>query len=100
WLEADGFGGFASGTVGTERTRRYHALLLAATRAPGGRVVLVNGAEAWLDGILANRLPKIGRVNLAHHLTEKGGVQAEYVVSRLDDGTFYMISTPRAERWN
>jgi len=49
WLEADGFGGFASGTVGTERTRRYHALLLAATRAPGGRVVLVNGVEAWLE---------------------------------------------------
>ena len=49
WLEADGFGGFASGTVGTTRTRRYHALLLSATRAPGGRVVLVNGVEAWLE---------------------------------------------------
>jgi predicted glycogen debranching enzyme len=49
WLEADGFGGFASGTVGTVRTRRYHALLLAATRPPGGRVVLVNGIEAWLE---------------------------------------------------
>ncbi|MFM0341305.1 amylo-alpha-1,6-glucosidase [Paraburkholderia fungorum] len=49
WLEADGFGGFASGTVGTLRTRRYHALLLTATRAPGGRTVLVNGVEAWLE---------------------------------------------------
>ncbi|MEC5404078.1 amylo-alpha-1,6-glucosidase [Paraburkholderia sp. MPAMCS5] len=49
WLEADGFGGFASGTVGTLRTRRYHALLLTATHAPGGRVVLVNGVEAWLE---------------------------------------------------
>jgi predicted glycogen debranching enzyme len=49
WLEADGFGGFASGTVGMSRTRRYHALLLSATRAPGGRVVLVNGVEAWLE---------------------------------------------------
>src|SRR5690606_30094543 len=58
------------------------------------------GAEAWLDGILANRLPKAGRVNLSHHLTPKGGVQAAYVVARLDDGSFYMISTPRAERWN
>jgi glycogen debranching enzyme len=27
WLEADGLGGFASGTVSGERTRRYHALL-------------------------------------------------------------------------
>jgi predicted glycogen debranching enzyme len=49
WLEADGYGGFASGTVGTLRTRRYHALLLSATRAPGGRMVLVNGVEAWLE---------------------------------------------------
>jgi predicted glycogen debranching enzyme len=49
WLEADGFGGFASGTAGIARTRRYHALLLSATRAPGGRMVLVNGVEAWLE---------------------------------------------------
>src|SRR5579864_6818658 len=49
WLEADGAGGFASGTVGTARTRRYHALLLTATRPPAGRIVLVNGIEAWLE---------------------------------------------------
>ncbi|MEM5328390.1 amylo-alpha-1,6-glucosidase [Paraburkholderia sp. JHI2823] len=49
WLEADGSGGFASGTAGTARTRRYHALLLAATQPPTGRVVLVNGIEAWLE---------------------------------------------------
>ncbi len=49
WLEADGLGGFASGTVGGVRTRRYHALLLHATRPPIGRVVLVNGFDAWLD---------------------------------------------------
>ena len=49
WLEPDGFGGFASGTVNTIRTRRYHGLLLAATTPPTGRVMLVNGFEAWLD---------------------------------------------------
>ena len=49
WLEADGLGGFASGTVGGIRTRRYHALLLAATTPPTGRMVLVNGLEVWLD---------------------------------------------------
>ncbi len=48
WLEADGVGGFASGTVGGERTRRYHALLLAATTPPTGRMVLVSGLEAWV----------------------------------------------------
>ncbi len=49
WLEADGLGGFASGTVGGIRTRRYHALLLAATTPPTGRVVLVNGLDAWIE---------------------------------------------------
>jgi predicted glycogen debranching enzyme len=46
WLETDGLGGFASGTVGGVRSRRYHALLLTATRPPTGRYVLVNGLEA------------------------------------------------------
>src|SRR5688572_9656963 len=46
WLEADGLGGFASGTVSGIRTRRYHALLLAATKPPAGRIALVNGFDA------------------------------------------------------
>ena len=46
WLETDGLGGFASGTVDGVRGRRYHALLLAATMPPTGRFVLVNGLEA------------------------------------------------------
>jgi predicted glycogen debranching enzyme len=49
WLETDGLGGFASGTASGIRTRRYHAILLAATKPPAGRVVLVNGFEAWLE---------------------------------------------------
>lgn len=49
WLEADGLGGFASGTVAGPRTRRYHALLLAATTPPAGRMVLVNGFDAEVE---------------------------------------------------
>ena len=49
WLEPDGRGGFASGTVSGVRTRRYHALLLAATTPPTGRMVLVNGFDAWIE---------------------------------------------------
>src|ERR1700742_5248399 len=49
WLEADGLGGFASGTVSGELTRRHHALLLTATRPPAGRVVLGNGIEARIE---------------------------------------------------
>src|SRR5262249_52099031 len=49
WLEADRLGGFASGTTSGERSRRYHALLLTATNPPSGRMVLVNGFEAWVE---------------------------------------------------
>ena len=49
WLEADGLGGFASGTVSGIRTRRYHALLLTATKPPAGRIVLVNGFDASVE---------------------------------------------------
>lgn len=49
WLETDGLGGFASGTVSGVRTRRYHALLLAARTPPTDRFVLVNGLEVWAD---------------------------------------------------
>jgi predicted glycogen debranching enzyme len=49
WLEADGTGGFASGTVNTIRTRRYQGLLLVARTPPTGRVMLVNGYDAWVE---------------------------------------------------
>jgi glycogen debranching enzyme len=53
WLEPNGLGGFASGTVGGERTRRYHALLLADGGTGGGaereRLVLVDGLEVQVE---------------------------------------------------
>jgi predicted glycogen debranching enzyme len=49
WLEADGLGGFASGTVRGDRRRRYHATLLVARTPPTGRVALVSGFDAWVD---------------------------------------------------
>ncbi|GKS57503.1 glycogen debranching protein [Nitrospira sp.] len=48
WLETNGRGGFASGTVAGANTRRYHALLLVARRPPVDRVVLVNQVEDWV----------------------------------------------------
>lgn len=49
WLEADGLGGFASGTASGIRTRRYRALLLAAAAPPADRRVLVQGLVARLE---------------------------------------------------
>ncbi len=49
WLEADGLGGFASGTRSGLRTRRYHALLLCALKPPQDRMLMVAGFVAWLE---------------------------------------------------
>ncbi len=49
WLEANGIGGYACSTVIGCNTRRYHALLCAATAPPLGRMVLVNKADETLD---------------------------------------------------
>ncbi len=48
WLEADGRGGFASGTADGIRTRRYHGLLVHAATPPTGRMVLVSGFDAFV----------------------------------------------------
>ena len=42
WLETNGVGGYASSTVCGINTRRYHGLLVAATKPPVGRVVLLS----------------------------------------------------------
>ena len=49
WLETNGRGGFASGTVAGANVRRYHALLLVARRPPVDRVVLVNHLEESVE---------------------------------------------------
>jgi predicted glycogen debranching enzyme len=41
WLVTNGIGGYASGTVSGETTRRYHGLLVAAFPNPLGRMVML-----------------------------------------------------------
>jgi predicted glycogen debranching enzyme len=53
WLETNGLGGYASSTVSSANTRRYHGLLVAATKPPVGRMVLLSKLEesiAFPDG--------------------------------------------------
>lgn len=63
WLETNGIGGFASGTISGANSRRYHGLLTAATAPPLGRVTMLSKFEesvevAGLHGELSsNRYP-------------------------------------------
>src|SRR5262245_32397322 len=70
WLEADGRGGYASGTVSGVRSRRYHALLLTATTPPARRFVLVNGFDASIT-------TSAGNFPISAHLYDPGVVHPD-----------------------
>ena len=65
WLETNGLGGFASSTIIGLNTRRYHGLLVAATKPPVGRFVLLSKLEETLFiesqpfELSANRYPGV-----------------------------------------
>jgi dimethylglycine dehydrogenase len=56
-------------------------------------------AEAFLDGLIANRLPKaIGRVGLVHALNTRGGVHSEFTIMREAADSFYVVSAGALQR--
>jgi len=56
------------------------------------------GAEGWLNSILTNRAPKkIGRITLTYLLTKRGGVRAEFTLTRIGPERFYLISAGALE---
>ncbi|HEX7614461.1 MAG TPA: glycogen debranching enzyme N-terminal domain-containing protein, partial [Thermoanaerobaculia bacterium] len=48
WLETNGLGGYSMSSASGENTRRYHGLLVAATRPPVGRMVLLSKLDETL----------------------------------------------------
>jgi dimethylglycine dehydrogenase len=57
------------------------------------------GAEAWLDHLLSNRVPKkTGRITLSYLLTKNGGVRSEFTVFREGPEQFYLVSAGALER--
>jgi dimethylglycine dehydrogenase len=59
------------------------------------------GAEAWLDGLVANKVPsKIGRMALSHALTRRGGIRSEFTITKIADAHYYVVSAGAAERYD
>ena len=57
------------------------------------------GALDFLDGLLANRLPKaLGRVGLCHALNTRGGVHSEFTVIREAEDSYYLVSAGAYQR--
>jgi dimethylglycine dehydrogenase len=59
------------------------------------------GAEAWLDALVANKVPaKVGRMALSHALTKRGGIRSEFTITKLGEEFFYVVSAGAAERYD
>ena len=90
----------------------YVAAEVHAVRENVGMVEIANfakhefkgpGAEAFLDRVLAAKLPPVGRLTLSPMLTHKGKLYGDLSVARLDDETFYLFGSGAAQemhrRW-
>ena len=57
------------------------------------------GAQAFLDRLVANRIPgRCGPVRLVHALNTRGGVHSEFTVYRESEESFYLVSAGAFQR--
>ena len=83
WLTTNGLGGYASSSLATANTRRYHGLLVAALNPPCGRAVLLSKLEETLT------------------VTDAQGVKTSYPLSaNVYPGAIYPQGYAMLEEWS
>jgi dimethylglycine dehydrogenase len=58
------------------------------------------GAEAWLDKIMAGRVPKVGRISLTPMLSPKGRLIGDFTISRLAPECFQLTASYNAQAYH
>ncbi len=58
------------------------------------------GAAAWLDRLLAARLPVVGRIRLAPMLSEAGRLMGDLTVARLAEDRFCLTGSYYLQEWH
>ena len=58
------------------------------------------GAEAWLDRLLAGRMPDVGRIRLSPMLNEAGRLMGDLSVTRLGDDRFWLTGSYYLQDWH
>ncbi len=58
------------------------------------------GAEAWLNGILANRMPKPGRITLSPMLNPNGNLIGDLTVSHISQDRFQIVGSYAAQAYH
>ena len=99
-------------TFQRSRSHDYVAKEVEAVRVSVGASEVANfanhkfmgqGARAFLDKVLAGRIPSPGRVNLTPMLLESGKLNGDLTVACIDEETFYLFGSSVAQnmhlRW-
>jgi dimethylglycine dehydrogenase len=59
------------------------------------------GAEAWLNAVFANNMPKkVGRSCLTPLIGKRGGIAGDFTVTRMAEDEFWIIGSGMAERYH
>ena len=58
------------------------------------------GAAAWLDLLLASRLPAVGRMRLAPMLSPRGRLLGDLSVTRLAEDRFWLVGSYYLQEWH
>ncbi len=96
-------------TLRRSNAHRFIAAEVAATRSAAGLLdtsvyaryeVSGPGAEAWLDHLLANTLPALGRMRLAPMLSPAGKLMGDLTVTRLGAERFWLVGSYYLQEWH
>jgi dimethylglycine dehydrogenase len=96
-------------TLRRSAAHRFIAAEVAATRSAAGLLdtgvyaryeVSGPGAETWLDGLLANTLPPLGRMRLAPMLSPGGKLMGDLSVARLGAERFWLFGSYYLQEWH
>ncbi|MBI3506614.1 MAG: GcvT family protein [Proteobacteria bacterium] len=58
------------------------------------------GAEAWLSRMLANKMPRTGRLTLSPMLNERGKLIGDFTVAKAADEKLYVFGSGTAEKYH
>ncbi len=96
-------------TLRRSSAHRFIAAEVEATRSAAGLLdtgvyaryeVSGTGAEAWLDHLLANTLPALGRMRLAPMLSPNGKLLGDLSVARLGADRFWLVGSYYLQEWH
>lgn len=87
-------------TVGAEARAVRAGVGLMETSGFAKYAITGNGAEAWLDRLLACRIPQAGRMTLAPMLKDDGKLIGDFTLAKLGEGDFLLIGSGIAEDYH